>query len=226
MTLGILLPTRGRPENFDRFVQACYATGADWHLYVRLDTDDVRAAEYDPILAECGHEVSVFHGDRVGFGASLNELAAHAERDGVSHLGMFGDDVVPVTPGWDTALMSALGDRLGVAYGDDGLRNKHAPDLPTHYVTQTEVYRRLGYLAPPTIRHLFLDNVARDIGRHLHHFVYVPVKITHHHPWADGEHLHDDTYAEGGRNANIRQADRMAYIRWSQDKSWRKRLQA
>lgn len=225
MTLGILLPTRGRPEMFSRFLQACYATGEDWHLYVRLDTDDVRAPEYDPIFEEFSFSrFSVFHGDRIGFGASLNELAIHAELEGVSHLGMFGDDVEPISQGWDTALVEALGDDLGVSYGDDGLRDKHAPDLPTHYVTQTEVYRRLGYLSPPTIRHLFLDNVARDVGRYLKNFVYVPVAIKHHHPWSEGEHLHDSTYAEGGRNADLRHADRMAYIRWAQNREWKKRL--
>jgi len=225
VTLGILLPTRGRPENFERFVKACWATAEDWHLYVRLDTDDVQAPEYDETLnVVTRSRVSVFHGDRVGFGASLNELAAHAEMHGVSHLGMFGDDVVPGTPGWDVTLVEALGEDLGIAYGDDGLRHKHELDLPTHYVTQTEVYRRLGYLAPPTIRHLFLDNVARDVGRYLKNLVFVPVRIEHRHPWAEGEHLHDSTYADGGRNADIRHADRMAYIRWTQDRDWKRRL--
>jgi len=111
-----------------------------------------------------------------------------------------------------------------VAYGDDGLRNKHRPDLPTHYITQTEVYRRLGYLAPPTIRHLFLDNVARDIGRHLKNFVFVPVNIRHLHPWAEGEHLDDTTYSEGGRNPAIRKADGAAYLKWASNREWRRRL--
>lgn len=225
MTLGILLPTRGRPEMFERFVRACWATATDWHLYVRLDTDDPRASEYDSVLDSVkGSRVSVFHGDRIGFAASLNELAARAESHGVSHLGMFGDDVEPVSMEWDAFLIAALRDKLGVAYGDDGLRHLHAPDLPTHYVTQTEVYRRLGYLAPPTIRHLFLDNVARDVGRYLKNFVYVPVAIPHRHPWAEGEHLHDSTYAEGGRNSDLRHADRMAYIRWAQNREWKRRL--
>jgi len=224
VTLGILLPTRGRPENLARFFSAVEATADDWHLYVRLDYDDPKAPEYDRVLGQRNPRISAFHGMRVGFGQSLNELARQAERNGVSHLGMFGDDVVPKTPHWDTRLVEALGDDLGIAYGDDGLRDRHAPDLPTHYVTHTEVYRRLGYLAPPTMRHLFLDNVARDVGRYLKNFVYVPVQITHRHPWVEGEHVHDDTYAEGGRNPDIRHADRMAYIRWTQDRDWKKRL--
>lgn len=224
MTLGILLPTRGRPDNLARFIVAVEGTADDWVLYLRLDTDDPKAVMYDHVIGVGWPNIRTFHGDRVGFGASLNELAAHAERDGVSHLGMFGDDVVPETEGWDTALVAGLGEKLGVAYGDDGLRKKHAPDLPTHYVTQTEVYRRLGYLAPPTIRHLFLDNVARDVGRYLKNFVYVPVKIRHLHPWAEGEHLNDATYMQGGRNHDIRHADRLAYVRWMSDKDWKKRL--
>lgn len=227
MTLGILLPTRGRPGNLHRFLEATVMTAVDWHLYLRLDYDDMEAPRYDKILDEFAHygnKITVSHGNRVGFGPSLNELAALAERDGMSHVGMFGDDVLPVDHGWDAELVEVLGDDLGVAYGDDGLRHKHHPDLPTHYVTQTEVYRRLGYLAPPTIRHLFLDNVARDVGRYLGNFVFVPVSIKHLHPWGEGEQINDRTYQEGGRNAKIRSADRRAYIRWAGDREWKRRL--
>lgn len=227
MTLGILLPTRGRPGNLHRFLEATTMTAVDWHLYLRIDYDDPALLGYDDLLDKWSYyekQITVISGERIGFGASLNEVAARAEKDGVSHIGMFGDDVVPVDHGWDAALVEALGDNLGVAYGDDGLRKKHEPDLPTHYVTQTEVYRRLGYLAPPTIRHLFLDNVARDIGRYLKNFVFVPVEIQHRHPWIEGEQIDDRTYQEGGRNPNIRKADRMAYIRWTQDRDWKNRL--
>jgi len=227
VTLGILLPTRGRPSNLHRFIEATVLTAVDWHLYLRLDYDDPAVTDYDEVLDGWSYykgRITVVHGKRVGFGASLNELAARAERDGVSHVGILGDDVVPVDHGWDVALVEALGENLGVAYGDDGLRGKHARDLPTHYVTQTEVYRRLGYLSPPTIRHLFLDNVARDVGRHLENFVFVPVEIRHLHPWAEGEQIDDATYREGGRNKTIRNADRRAYIRWTRDREWRRRL--
>jgi len=224
VTLGILLPTRGRPHHLARFIMAVEETADDWHLYLRLDHDDPLAPAYDAVLLPEHPRITVVHGARIGFGPSLNELAARAERDGVSHVGMFGDDVVPETEHWDTRLVEGLGENLGVAYGDDGLRHKHEPDLPTHYITQTEVYRRLGYLSPPTIRHLFLDNVARDVGRYLQNFVFVPVKIWHLHPWIEGERIDDATYREGGRNPNIRKMDRMAYIRWTQDRDWKRRL--
>lgn len=165
-------------------------------------------------------------GPRIGFGQSLNELAKVAADDGMTHLGMFGDDVVPITPNWDVQLVLALGGRLGVAYGDDGLRDRHAPDLPTHYVTQTEVYRRLGYLVPPGMKHLFPDNVAREIGRHLNNLQFVDVQLRHLHPWAEGEELHDRTYAEGGRNTRLRRSDRAIYLQWAKDRTWKQQLSA
>ena len=197
-------------------------TAEDAHVYVRLDYDDPE--DYDEQLSMFSHWVTVIHGERIGFGPSLNELAKLAERDGYSHLGMFGDDVVPKTQAWDVAWVEALGGRMGVAYGNDGLRDLHSPDLPTHYVVDTEVYRRLGYLSPPGIRHLFLDNVARDIGRYLDNFVFVNVDIQHYHPWAVGEHVHDQTYEEGGRNRRIRDADRKTYIRWAGSRDWKRAL--
>lgn len=229
MTLALLLPTRGRPQNLERFIRATGATAhGDWHIYVRLDDDDPTFAEYQDVLDECGYDgrVSLFNGPRTGFAASLNEMAAQAADDGSLYVSMFGDDVVPMTQGWDVALTEALGEPLGVVYGDDGLRDKHAKDLPTHYVTQTEVYRRLGYLAPPGIKHLFLDNVARDIGRNLRRFIFVPVKIQHLHPWAEGEQIDDATYQEGGRNPAIRKADLLAYQKWTRDRDWRRRLRS
>lgn len=224
MTLGILLPTRGRPDNLDRFMTAVKGTAEDWHLYIRLDYDDPKFADYTSVLDHAGPNVTLVTGDRIRFGPSLNQLAFRADFDGMEYVGMFGDDVVPETPDWDLRLIDALGGDLGVAYGDDGLRKKHAPDLPTHYITQTEVYRRLGYLSPPGIKHLFLDNVARDIGRRLQNFVFAPVSIKHLHPWGEGEHLHDEVYAEGGRNPDIRRSDRDAYSKWARDNTWKRRL--
>jgi hypothetical protein len=209
--LGILVPSRGRPGNLRRLIDAISATATgEVRIYTRVDDDDPTRDEY---LALAG--VHITTGPRIYYGPSLNQLAPIADRDGCDHLAMFGDDVVPETHGWDRLLIDALDGRLGVAYGSDGLEHKHARDLPTHYVTQTEISRRLGWFAPPTMRHLFLDNVARDLGKGLGNFVYVPeAKIRHLHPWA-GLAERDQTYREGGSNKQVRQADELAYRRWA-----------
>lgn len=211
--LAILVPSRGRPGNLDRLVAAIDATATgDCLVYAYVDDDDPTLRTYRATFADSGVQLVV--GSRVFYAAAVNLLAALAVADGATHLAMFGDDVLPETVGWDRLLIDALGDRLGIAYGSDGLEHLHGPDLPTHYVTQAEVYRRLGWLIVPGLAHLFADNVAREIGRGLGNFVYVPeAKITHNHPWA-GLAADDQTYREGGRNKRIRQRDKATFDAW------------
>lgn len=206
--LAILVPSRGRPHNLARLVDTIEATATgDYRIYTYLDDDDPTADMYR------GLNTTPTIGPRIFYAAAVNTLAAQAVADGATHLAMFGDDVVPETVGWDQLLIDALGGRLGIAYGSDGLEHLHGPDLPTHYVTQADVYRRLGWLALPTIRHLFLDNVAREIGKGLGNFQYVPeAKLTHLHRW-NKKAPDDDTYREAN-DKRKRELDRRAYLEW------------
>lgn len=207
--LGILVPSRGRPGNLQRLIDAVAATATGkYRIYTRIDDDDPTRDEY---LALKG--VNITTGPRVFYGASLNEIAPIATKDGATHLAMFGDDVVPETVGWDRMLIDALGNRLGIAYGSDGLEHLHGPDLPTHYVTQAEVYTRLGWFALPTIRHLFLDNVARELGKGLGNFQYVPgAKLAHLHRW--NKAAPDDLTYQEANDKTKRSLDKAAFEQW------------
>lgn len=218
--LAILCPSRGRPDNLVRLRDAVNATTTDARIYTRVDDDDPHVDEYATIPG-----VTMYRGPRIFYGASVNELARHAVNDGATHLAMFGDDVVPQTDGWDRMLIDALGGRLGIAYGDDGLRDKHAPDLPTHYVTQAEVFTRLGWLVLPTLRHLFADDVARELGKGLNNLVYVDeVKLEHRHRWV-GKAPDDLTYREAN-DKRKREIDRHAYQAWRSGGGYRDALGA
>lgn len=207
--IGILVPSRGRPQNLRRLIAAIAQTASgDYCIYTRVDDDDPTLADYVTIEGAV-----ITTGPRVFFGPSLNELWPLADADGCTHLAMFGDDVVPETVGWDRLLVDALGDRLGVAYGSDGLEHKHSSDLPTHYVMQTEIARRLGWFYLPTLEHLFGDDVAREIGKGLGNFQYVPTaKLSHMHRWA-GLAPDDLTYQEANSRARYRH-DRAAFQAW------------
>lgn len=220
--LAVLVPSRGRPTNLARLVEAINSTKAgNVSVYTRLDDDDPKLADY--LALEVPITVTV--GPRVFYAASLNELAKQAAADGATHLAMFGDDVLPETAGWDRLLVAALKERLGVAYGSDGLEHLHGVDLPTHYVTNVDVYNRLGWLALRTIRHLFLDNVARDIGQALNNFVYLPeVKLTHLHRW-NGAAPDDATYREANDKIK-RRRDRNAYLAWRHGNGYDEALNA
>lgn len=204
--LAIVVPTRGRPHNLKRLSEALKKTcTTDYKLFARLDIDD--KPNYYPALVDVEYVV----GPRVFFSASVNELAEIASNEGYTHIAILGDDVLPETVGWDKMLIDALPD-LGVAYGSDGLEHLHGEDLPTHVVVPVEMYKRLGWIALPTLRHLFCDNVWREIGK-LTTFVYVKeAKLSHLHRW-NKKAPDDKTYREAN-DKQKRELDKAAFEAW------------
>lgn len=214
--LAVLVPSRGRPGNLARLHTALEATCAGPHtLFVRLDDDD--PADYPRIPG-----VEYVTGPRSFFAASVNELAAVASASGATHLAVLGDDVLPETHGWDERMVSRLDGDVGVVYGSDGLEHLHGTDLPTHVVVPVELFTRLGWVALPTLRHLFCDNVWRELGRATR-FVYVPdVKLTHLHRW-NKTAPDDQTYRDANDKAK-RLDDRRAFEAWRDGPGYRDAL--
>jgi hypothetical protein len=206
--LAIVVPTRGRPHNIKRLADALEKTcTTDYQLFIRIDEDD-KSYYPLPIL----HNATWTSGPRVFFAASTNETVELAlQENDFTHIAVLGDDVLPETVGWDKMMIDALPE-LGVAYGSDGLEHLHGQDLPTHIVVPVEMYRRLGWIALPTLRHLFCDNVWRELGK-LTSFIYVPeAKLTHLHRW--NKKAPNDTTYEEANDKKKREQDREAFESW------------
>jgi hypothetical protein len=203
--LAITVPTRGRPHNLQRLAKAAKETcTANYHIFARIDSDD------NSVYPELDN-VTYVEGPRIFFTNSLNELAEIAMNEGYTHIAILGDDVVPETEGWDEKMISALSE-LGVVYGSDGLEDLHGPDLPTHVIVPTEMYRRLGWIGLPGSRHLFCDNAWRELGK-LTEFIYLPdVKLTHLHRW-NKTAPDDRTYQEANDKVK-RDLDKAAFENW------------
>lgn len=203
--LAILVPTRGRPHNLKRLSKAAKDTcTTDYEIFARIDHDD--KSKYPKL-----ENVTYLVGDRIFYANSVNETAEHALQNGFTHLAILGDDVLPETVGWDQKMISEL-DELGVVYGSDGLEHLHGKDLPTHVVVPIEMYKKLGWIALPTLRHLFCDNVWRELGR-ITEFIYMPdVKLSHLHRWNKAA-PDDKTYREANDKIK-READRIAFETW------------
>lgn len=203
--LAITVPTRGRPRNIKRLSKAVAETcTVDYQILARVDEDDTSVY---PVL----DNVTYITGPRIFFSASLNELAALADEQGFTHMAILGDDVLPQTPGWDEKMINALSG-LGVVYGSDGLEDLHGPDLPTHVLVPIEMYKRLGWIGLPTTRHLFCDNVWRELGKATE-FIYLPdVKLTHLHRW-NKTAPDDQTYREAN-DKKKRDIDKAAFEAW------------
>ena len=73
---------------------------------------------------------------------------------------------------WDT----------GLVYGNDLLQGQN---LPTQVAMTTDIVQILGYMVPPSIRHLYVDNFWLQLGRKLGRLKYLDgVIVEHMHPGA------------------------------------------
>lgn len=153
--LALLVPSRGRPHNIARLIEAMDATcRGDTTLVVGVDDDDPALDDY---LGFGSCEVMVlkgFYGQLVRW---LNVLAkSYAE----SHrfIGHIGDDNVPTTVGWDVRIMESL-ERNLFCFGNDLDPGRTPGSLSIHIFMRSEVVKRLGYMGPPSIQHMYVDPV-------------------------------------------------------------------
>lgn len=175
MSMLVIVPSRGRPENIVRLMDAWVATKADATLMVCVDDDDPQLQAYQD-LGPCTVR------PRLRMAGTLNAAAVeHAPF--YTHLAFMGDDHLPRTEGWDRLLGNAL-DELGtgIAYGNDLIQG---PNIPTAVFMTADIVRALGWMALPGARHLFLDNTWKTLGLKLDALCYMPdVIIEHLHPIA------------------------------------------
>lgn len=181
----MICPSRGRPAAAGELARAWHEVTARARLLIVADEDDPLLPAYTGL----GALVRV-SGAGPGLGPVLNAAALQVA-DGADAVGFLGDDHRPRTPGWDELLMAALA-VPGVAYGDDLFQRER---LPTAVVISAEIIRGLGYMAPPGLTHMYLDNFWKQLGTDLGHLRYLPeVVIEHLHPVA-GKARWDEGYA-------------------------------
>lgn len=189
--LLLLIPSRGRPQNIARLAESMDRTcRADTQLVVGLDDDD---PELDGYLAI----------DRPDFMAAvapgmrrvvqwLNHLAGvHA--GSASCLGHVGDDNVFETVGWDVRVIDALG-RVPFCFADDKYPGRPTGTLCCHIFMRSAVVKALGYMGPPSIRHMYVDPVWMAWGQATGIEFLADVAIPHLH-YSAGKSDFDDTYA-------------------------------
>lgn len=214
----VIVPSRGRPANARRLVEAWGETRCGAGLMIRVDDDDPELGGYLAMREQiydmdfCAVEVLV--GPRLRLGGTLNDLAPVAAKHfGV--VGFMGDDHVPRTRDWDAHVLQAFADGARVVYGNDLIMGEQ---LPTAVFVDAAIVATLGYMVPPGLVHLFMDNYWRWLGEHLGALAYLPdVVIEHVHPVA-GKAEWDDRYEEVNASA-VWTADEATWHRWLADDS-------
>ena len=130
--------------------------------------------------------------------------------DGVAGaVASIGDDMLPVTDGWDRRLLDSLPAGGGFSYPDDQRRD----DIPEAVVITTAIVAALGWMCAPGLHHWYIDNVWADLGRGAGCLAYCPdVLIQHLHPNVRPDVTKPDgTYHDAAQRYD---SDLAAYQRW------------
>ena len=205
--LLVAVPSRGRPGSITRLHEAMQGTcTADTQLAVGLDDDD---AHFYPRIP--GVEYVVRAGLR-RVTAWTNELAVPRAGE-YRAIGCLGDDNVPSTPGWDSAILEAL-EKTPLAFGND-LDVREPGSMSCHVFMRSAVAETLGYAGPPRISHMYVD-VAWYAWGAACGITYLDDVIIEHLHYSVGKSVMDQTYAASTALMSINRAQWHAYSRGGQ----------
>ena len=195
----LIVPTRKRPSACDELLTAFEETAEDADILFGIDDDD--KSQYSSRVLE---KASI--NPRLRMGGTLNLLATQ-NADKYEFLSFMGDDHRPRTQGWDRILSDAIGERPGVAYGDDLLQGAN---LPTAVTMSAEIVRRIGYMVPPVLVHMYMDNFWRDFGVKIGNLQYRADVVIEHMHYLAGKAINDLQYQEVNAS-HVYEKDRISY---------------
>lgn len=213
--LVVIVPSRGRPEATDEVAEAFADTcTADTALIFAIDGDDPMCRDYAPTGPDVIQAVVVQQSGTMVSALNTAALAVASTPDAPFAIGFMGDDHRPQTTGWDQAYLDALREmKTGIVYGDDLLQGKN---LPTQCAMTSDIVKALGYMAPPALSHLYVDNFWRDLGLAAGCLRYLPeVIIEHRHPVA-GKAEWDEGYKRVN-SAEMYRSDAQAYADYGRE---------
>jgi hypothetical protein len=157
-----LMPTRGRAlTNLPKFFAAAAETGMTTPGVIVIDRDDYAQNHegYDALVLPENWRVLPVRG---GCCAKATQEALVELLDGLHWIGWLGDDLVPKTPEWDVEAISSLTGWNCVSTNDEA----HAPKkFNGATVWSADLVRAVGYLYPPGLQHMYIDDVWEEIAR-------------------------------------------------------------
>jgi len=204
----VIVPTRNRNTQHKEFAETFLKNSVASDLMFVLDQDNEKTYDRLP-----GVRYEIYNTQSRGIGEPLNHTAV-AYADQYRYIGFMGDDHRTRTSGWDKLMLDEINNKqLSVAYGNDLLQGEK---LPTAILLSSKIIQTLGYMAPPVLKHLWLDQFWLDLGRKLDTLTYFPDIIIEHLHHSVGKSTTDQTYTDA-TNRLIRRHDRDAYKKYYQE---------
>ena len=183
----LIVPTRNRPDSvLDFYKEFDNNTGKSTTLCFAVDSDDT--SDYDKeSMPRAIWEVN----ERMGMAGTLNYVANKYCKS-YDYITFMGDDHRIRTKDWDVELTREGVVNL-VSYGNDLLQGAN---LPTAVVMDSRIIDILGYMSPPTFKHMYLDNFWKSLGTALQTLIYRNDVIIEHMHYSVNKSEQDQTYQE------------------------------
>ncbi len=189
MKMLIIVPTRGRNQNHLELIESWQQfTEGKSQILLGLDDDDQQnyTRVNDPFIL---YDVN----PRLRLGGTLNLLATkYAKHYDV--IAFLGDDH-RFRSGFESVVEQAIDNLngMGIIYGNDLLQGEK---LPTAVFMSSNIINTLGFMVPPEMVHLYLDNFWLDLGNALNCITYKPEMIVEHMHYSNGKSQADSNYLE------------------------------
>ena len=195
MTGYVIVPTRERPHNIQQYLRAWNETVVteNTHLILAVDNNDPYMTEYEEATTDDDVTLIVGKPDRMVniLNRAFNTLRTIEDGFGPTDwIGFMGDDHRPRTTGWDETLHNLFASWTGVAYGNDLFQRRN---LATAAFISAPILTTLGFIAPPCLWHLYVDNFWMELGATTSLVYLEELVFEHLHPAANKADW-DDSY--------------------------------
>ncbi len=201
-----ILPSRSRPHNLLRLIDAWYETGASTPVELCMDSDDPCLPQVEAINIPSGWKIVVGHRGPL----SVIYNAAHERHPDALWYGFIADDVVPLTNGWDIKLIEAAGSD-GMAVPAGGETTGGCP----HFVLGGDIVRSMGWLSLPGLDRIYIDTVWGDVAKARGVYREVQDVTLEHRHFSNGKAFIDKTYIKSRK-----QKDKFIYDNWRQQNGY------
>lgn len=206
----VLCPTRNRVRNaWDTMYSLDQTRSLDsTRVLFIVDDDDENLEEYQAEQDGKALPLRVVPAG-LGMNGALNRVAVEMTEE-ASVIGFIGDDHRFRTKGWDHQFLGhAASHKASMMYGFDGARN----DIPTQVFLSSNIVRILGFMAPPPLHHLYMDDYWAQLGAATGVLRFFPeVLIEHMHAFY-GKAEWDEGYKRVN-DQSVYNHDREALARW------------
>ena len=185
----ILLPSRGRAHRIDECLDSLLEHSTVSDILVCLDEDDhEKYVKRDDVKYHIGPAPK-----RIGLNEKMNRMLPDIAEQ-YDYVLWAADDTVAKTHGWDALLIDAIKDiPLGISYPNDLFQSERIPSNGTCF--DSKILKVLGYFAPPTLFHLYMDNFWKLLGEELGTLRYLDDVILEHNHFVNKKAPLDATYA-------------------------------